>query len=44
MERLQNTLHAFFQPTEFEAGKSLWARLLALINVKEPQEKHGGQP
>ena len=44
MERLQNTLHAFFQPTEFEAGKSLWARLLALINVKEPKEKHGGQP
>jgi diadenylate cyclase len=44
MERLQNTLHAFFQPTEFEAGKSLWARLLALINIKEPKEKHGGQP
>ncbi len=43
MERLQNTLHAFFQPTEFEAGKSLWARLLALINIKEPKEKHGGQ-
>ncbi len=43
MERLQNTLHAFFQPTEFEAGKSLWARLLALINIKGPKEKHGGQ-
>lgn len=43
MERLENTLHAFFQPTEFSGGKSLWSRLLSLSKLKEPKEKHGGQ-
>lgn len=43
MERLENTLHAFFQPTEFSGGKSLWSRLLSLSKLKEPKEKRGGQ-
>lgn len=43
MERLENTLHAFFQPTEFSGGKSLWSRLLSLSKLKTPKGKHGGQ-
>jgi diadenylate cyclase len=42
MERLQNTLHAFFQPTEFAGGKSLLSRLLSLFTRKDSEEKQGG--
>ena len=44
MERLQNTLHAFFQPTEFEGGKSLLSRILSLINLKGSGDKKEKQP
>jgi len=38
MERLENTLHAFFQPMEFTGGKSLFSRLLSLLKIKEKEE------
>lgn len=38
MERLENTLHAFFQPMEFTGGKSLLSRLLSLLKIKEKEE------
>jgi diadenylate cyclase len=41
MERLQNTLLAFFQATEFIGGKSLVARLLALFTPEEEANKEG---
>ncbi|MDY6847274.1 MAG: diadenylate cyclase CdaA [Chloroflexota bacterium] len=43
MERLENTLHAFFQPTEFSGGKSLWSQLLSLIKLKTPKGKRREQ-
>ena len=41
MERFQNTLHAFFQPTERTSGKGLFERLRALFNPG-PDEGSGG--
>jgi hypothetical protein len=41
MERLQNTLLAFFQATEFIGGKSLVSRLLSLFTPEEDAEKEG---
>ena len=42
MERLENSLHAFFQPIEFSGGKSIIARLLSLITPKKPTKRDGG--
>ena len=39
MERLQNTLHAFFQPLEFAGGTSLMSRLLTIFNPKKSEDK-----
>lgn len=44
MERLENSLHAFFQPIEFVGGKSLIARLLSLITPKQPDAEERGEP
>ena len=41
MERFQNTLHAFFQPTEVPSGKSLGERLRALFGP-DPDQPGGG--
>ncbi len=35
MERLQNTLHAFFQPAAFAEGKSLFSRLLSIFTPSD---------
>ena len=43
MERLQNTLHAFFQPIEFPSGKNLLSRLLNLFTPKGPKQKDRGE-
>ena len=43
MERLENTLHAFFQPTEFARGKGLFSRLKSLISPTEGEGRKGGQ-
>lgn len=43
MERLQNTLLAFFQATEFIGGKSLVARLLTLFTPEDETEKEGDE-
>ncbi len=43
MERLDNTLHAFFQPTDFTAGKSLFSGLLSLLKIKKSEENKEGQ-
>jgi len=43
MERLDNTLHAFFQPTEFNGGKSFFSRLFSGFSPKETDEKKGGE-
>jgi diadenylate cyclase len=43
MERLENTLYAFFQPTEFTGGKSLLSRLLSFLNIKESEDHKEGQ-
>jgi len=43
MERLQNTLHAFFQPIEFPSGKNLLSRLLNLFTPKGPKQKDKGE-
>lgn len=43
MERLQATLHAFFQPTEFTGGSSLFSRLLSIFTPKKPEEKEEGE-
>jgi len=43
MERFQNTLHAFFQPTEFVGGKSLLSRLLAAFSKNKSEDKGGGR-
>lgn len=42
MERLQNTLYAFFQPTELTGEDSLIGLLLALFRIKEQEPKEGG--
>lgn len=39
MERLENTLYAFFQPTEFAGGKGLFSRLLSLLKIKDSEGK-----
>jgi len=38
MERLENTLYAFFQPTELAGGKGIFSRLLSLLNINESQD------
>lgn len=43
MERLENTLYAFFQPTEFAGGKGLFSRLLSLLNIKKSEDNKEGQ-
>lgn len=43
MERLENTLYAFFQPTELAGGKSLFSRLLSLLKIKDSGENKEGQ-
>jgi diadenylate cyclase len=43
MERLENTLHAFFQPTEFVTGRSLLSRILTLFTSKKDESKGGGE-
>lgn len=43
MERLENTLYAFFQPTELAGGKSLFSRLLSLLKIKDSGESKEGQ-
>lgn len=43
MERLENTLYAFFQPTEFAGGKGLLSRLQSLLNIKESEDNKEGQ-
>ena len=42
MERFQNTLHAFFQPTELTSGKGLFERLRALLNPGSDEGSGGG--
>lgn len=43
IERLRNTLHAFFQPTEFSGGKNLFSRLISMFTPKEPEENKGDE-
>ena len=43
MERLENTLYAFFQPTELAGRKGLFSRLLSLLKIKESEENKEGQ-
>ncbi len=43
MERLENTLHAFFQPTELTGEKGVFQRFLSLLNIKtDPSNKKEG--
>jgi diadenylate cyclase len=42
MERLQNTLYAFFQPTEFTGDNGLLARFLGLFNPNNRNSRDGG--
>ncbi len=42
MERLQNTLHAFFQPTEFLGEKSLFSRIVSAFKSRESKKEKGG--
>ena len=42
MERFQNTLHAFFQPTELPNGKGLFERLRTLFNPESDEGSRGG--
>lgn len=41
MERLQNTLYAFFQPTEFIRGKGFLSRVRSLFSAKQDSDKEG---
>lgn len=41
MERLKNTLNAFFQPTEITGDDGLLARLLGFFSPKKPRRKDG---
>jgi len=45
MERLSNTLIAYFQPIEPLSDKNLWAQFLSLFNTKPdvPDKKEGGK-
>lgn len=43
IERLRNTLHAFFQPTEFPSGKNLFFRLRSMFTPQEPEENKGDE-
>ncbi len=45
MERLSNTLTAYFQPIEPLSDKNLWVRFLSLFNTKPdgPDKKEGGK-
>jgi diadenylate cyclase len=43
MERLENTLYAFFQPTEFAGEKGLLSRLKSLLKIKESEDNKEGQ-
>jgi diadenylate cyclase len=43
MERLQNTLYAFFQPTEFIGGKGLLSRIRSLFTPQEEPDKEKGE-
>ena len=43
MERLENTLYAFFEPTEFAGGKGFLSRLLSALKIKESDENKEGQ-
>jgi diadenylate cyclase len=43
MERLENTLNAFFQPTEFVSGRSLLSRIITLFTSKKDENKGGGE-
>jgi len=44
-ERLKNTLHAFFQPTELNVKTGLFQRFLSLFNMKsdKSKKKEGGE-
>lgn len=42
MERLQNTLYAFFQPTEFSGDNGLLARFLGLFKPDNRNPREGG--
>jgi diadenylate cyclase len=43
MERLQNTLYAFFQPTEFTGEDGLLSRFLGFFKPKGPGANQGGE-
>jgi hypothetical protein len=42
MERLQNTLYAFFQPTEFTGEDGILSRFLGFFKPKGPGANEGG--
>jgi diadenylate cyclase len=42
MERLQNTLYAFFQPTELTGEDGLLSRFLSLFTAKDSDDREGG--
>lgn len=42
MDRLGNTLFAFFQPTELSGDEGLFARFLSLFTGKDSDKKEGG--
>jgi diadenylate cyclase len=42
MERLQNTLYAFFQPTEFSGDNGILARFLGLFKPESKKPRQGG--
>jgi len=42
MERFENTLHAFFQPTELASSKGLLAQFIALFKPKGSKKEDGG--
>ncbi len=43
MERLQNTLYAFFQPTEFTGSDGILARFLGFFSFKDTHKPDGGE-
>ncbi len=42
MERFENTLHAFFQPTEFSGGEDLLSNFLSLFKKRGSDKNEGG--
>lgn len=42
MERFENTLHAFFQPTEFSGGEDLLSNFLSLFKKRSSDKNEGG--